>query len=567
LLSSPQKRNGTTLRRTVKNIFNILIRKERSQAVRLIIMDVAASLLDIFFLAALIYVIHFYTAGNHAVSFSFFPFTLFSKYPLSLIIVFFILFACKNWFGYLVFKMQYKFVYAVATRLSKRNLLYYLEGHYHDHVHIDSSVHIHKITHQPIEFGHHVLAGFQQIVGQSILIILTITAILIYSPVLFLLLFLILTPPLIVLGILIKRKLKAIRSSAKPFKERSVQHLQEALSGYVESNMFQRNDFFVDRYIKYQAAFNNFLSQQLVLQNLPSRFMEVFALFGLLTLIVLNLYSNNSGTIQVVTIGAFMAAAYKIIPGIVKILNSIGQIKTYGYTITNLLQNQAIVSTEKKESNNTIASLSMKNIFFSHKEEKLLNNFSMEIGKGELLGITAVSGRGKTTVINLILGFLNPQSGSICVNGKATTATDRHLYRKNIAYVKQDPFLIYDSILTNIILDENNYDKHPLEDALKASGVDVLASQYPQGLNSIITESGKNISGGQRQRIAMARALYKDADLLILDEPFNELDRESENKLLEHCRQLAADGKLIILITHNKESLSFCSKIISLDGN
>jgi ABC-type multidrug transport system fused ATPase/permease subunit len=313
------KSNGTALRRTVKNIFNILIRKERSQAVRLIIVDVAVSLLDIFFLAALIYVIHFYTAGNQAMHFNFFPFILFNKYPLSLIIVFFILFAGKNRFAYLVFKMQYNFVYAVATRLSKRNLLYYLEGNYNDHVHIDSSVHIHKITHQPIEFGHHVLAGFQQIVGQSILIIFTTTAILVYSPVLFLLLFLILTPPVIIISLLIKRKTKAIRSSSKPFKEKSVQHLQEALSGYVESNIFQRNDFFVNRYIKYQAGFNNFLSQQLVLQNLPSRFMEVFALFGLLALIVLNFYFNDSGTIQFVTIGAFMAAAYKIIPGTVKI--------------------------------------------------------------------------------------------------------------------------------------------------------------------------------------------------------------------------------------------------------
>jgi ABC-type multidrug transport system fused ATPase/permease subunit len=427
-------------------------------------------------------------------------------------------------------------------------------------------VHIHKISQQPIEFGHHVLAGFQQIVGQSILIILTTTAILIYSPVLFLLLFLILTPPIIIISLLIKRKTKAIRSSAKPFKEKSVQHLQEALSGYVESNIFQRNDFFVDRYIKYQAGFNNFLSQQLVLQNLPSRFMEVFALFGLLALIFLNFYSNNSGTIQFVTIGAFMAAAYKIIPGTVKILNSTGQIKTFGYTITNLQPHQPKTITERKESGIEIKTVSMKNIFFNYKGEKLLQNFSMEMGKGDMLGITAVSGKGKTTVINLILGFLDAHSGTICINDKDCTASERQQYWKKIAYIKQDPFLIHDIILANIVLDES-YDTNRLEEAVKATGVDVLASEYPLGLNSIITENGKNISGGQRQRIAMARALYKDADLFILDEPFNELDRESENKLLGHCKKLAADGKLVILITHNKGSLSFCNKIISPDGN
>ena len=187
--------------------------------------------------------------------------------------------------------------------------------------------------------------------------------------------------------------------------------------------------------------------------------------------------------------------------------------------------------------------------------------------KGDFVGLTGISGKGKTTVINLVLGFAEPQSGSVLINNKITTAAERQYYRKDIAYVKQAPLLIYDTILTNITLTENDYDSNRLQNAVKATGVDMLASQYPQGLNSMITESGKNISGGQRQRIAMARALYKNADLLILDEPFNELDRESENKLLQHCKELAAAGKLVILITHNKESLSFCNKIISLDEN
>ncbi len=92
-----------------------------------------------------------------------------------------------------------------------------------------------------------------------------------------------------------------------------------------------------------------------------------------------------------------------------------------------------------------------------------------------------------------------------------------------------------------------------------------IIAQYPEGLEKIITENGKNISGGQRQRIAIARALYKNAGLLILDEPFNELDNNSENKLLLHLQELSHAGTIIILITHNKKSLLFCNTIISLD--
>jgi ABC-type bacteriocin/lantibiotic exporter with double-glycine peptidase domain len=94
-----------------------------------------------------------------------------------------------------------------------------------------------------------------------------------------------------------------------------------------------------------------------------------------------------------------------------------------------------------------------------------------------------------------------------------------------------------------------------------------LIASFPEKGDKIIAENGKNISGGQRQRISIARALYKAADLIILDEPFNELDETSEIALLTHFQQLAQNGKMVILITHNKQSLSFCNKIVSLDGS
>ncbi len=553
------------MRKTINDIFLVLDPKERRRIIQLIFLDVLVSLLDLAFLASLIYVLQFYTEVKHSTAFSFFPFSFFSGHRLSLIIIFFLLFAVKNWIGYLVFRWQYSFVYKVAARLSKNNLQHFFQSSYINYVQTDSSVYIRKISQQPIQFGHYILGGIQQIAGQSILILLTIIAILIYSPFLFLLLLVLLVPPILLIGSLIKKKLAAIRTSAKPVSERSVQHLQEALAGYIESNMFQRNDFFIHRYSTYQARFNDFLSQQLVVQNLPSRFMEVFALFGLTLLIIVNFYTGNTGSIQLITIGAFMAAAYKIIPGIVKILNSIGQVKTYRYTIDELLQDKILPKEKDHTSQSAIVSISMKNISFTHKEEKLLGDFSMELSKGDLAGLSGVSGKGKTTLINLILGFLNQRSGFIFFNGKATTAADRQRHTKNITYVKQNTFFIHDTILANITLSEKEADKQRLEDVITATGLDLLKAQYPEGLNKIITENGKNISGGQRQRITIARALYKNADVIILDEPFSELDRESENKLLAHLQLLAANGKLILLVTHNKESLSFCNKLISLD--
>jgi ABC-type transport system involved in cytochrome bd biosynthesis fused ATPase/permease subunit len=189
----------------------------------------------------------------------------------------------------------------------------------------------------------------------------------------------------------------------------------------------------------------------------------------------------------------------------------------------------------------------------------------MHLRAGDFAGISGVSGKGKTTAINILLGFINPGKGKIFINEQETTSTERKKFWSRISYVKQQPFLLHDSILNNILLTETVYDINRVNAIVKITGLDDLIAQYPEGINKIITENGKNISGGQRQRIIIARALYKNGDLIILDEPFSELDNESEKQLLQYLSSLAQTGKLIILITHNKESLSFCNKIISLD--
>jgi ABC-type transport system involved in cytochrome bd biosynthesis fused ATPase/permease subunit len=167
--------------------------------------------------------------------------------------------------------------------------------------------------------------------------------------------------------------------------------------------------------------------------------------------------------------------------------------------------------------------------------------------------------------MNLLLGFLEQDSGSILINGIPKKATERHSSWEHISYVQQQPFLINDSVLHNITLQEEDPDLDKLNNIIKVTGLCEITGGTTEGLQKKITEEGKNISGGQRQRIALARALYKNSDLIILDEPFNELDQKSENCILTHLKELAQSGKMILLITHDKESLSYCSKIVSLD--
>jgi ABC-type bacteriocin/lantibiotic exporter with double-glycine peptidase domain len=210
-------------------------------------------------------------------------------------------------------------------------------------------------------------------------------------------------------------------------------------------------------------------------------------------------------------------------------------------------------------------SIQFTNVSFQYDGLRIINDLSFSAEKGDFLGIGGKSGKGKTTILNILLGFLIPCKGNIEINGAVQGEEDLKKFWPSISYVRQQSFFIHDTILRNITLEENNYDEKRLQFALQTSGLIDFIEALPEGVHKMVAENAKNISGGQRQRISLARALYRDADLILLDEPFSELDEISEVVLLNHLRQLANNGKIIVMVTHNKKALSFCNKTILLD--
>ncbi|MEN0055581.1 MAG: ABC transporter ATP-binding protein [Mucilaginibacter sp.] len=556
------------MKHIVKGILTLLNRREKVKFYTLILFDLVISVLDIAFLGALLLIIGFYTSGKTIDSSHFvLPSTWFDKDSLQLISFFLILFCLKNWAGYLILRFQHHFFYDVASRLSKRNIINYLKGDYIRFVNVDSSVHIRQISQQPIEFSHYILTNVQQVISQGILILFTVCAILIYQPVLFLMLLLLLLPPIVVLGYFIRKRSKQIRVHTKTTSEKAIQHLQESLSGYIESNIYDKSDFLTTRYSNYQQQLNNNIAEQQSLQGLPTRLVEVFAVLGFFILLLINKWSVHGPVIDLLTIGIFMAAAYKIIPGIIKILNSTGQIKTYEFTLNDLLavKEPMIKSNKTPDFILPLCEINFNNISFSYKGRQVLKSISFNVKIGDFAGLSAVSGRGKTTLINLLLGFLTPDEGSILINDQIADVSSRRQYWKKIAYVKQQNYLIHDTILKNITLSDEECDHDRLAYAVNFCGLDNLLNNDTDGLYRMVRENGKNLSGGQRQRVMLARALYHDFDLLILDEPFGEMDQQAENAILLQLRQLAQTGKIILFITHNTASLTYCNKLITLE--
>jgi ABC-type bacteriocin/lantibiotic exporter with double-glycine peptidase domain len=547
------------LKEKFKHILSILTPTERRQFWMQIGLNIFISIADIVLLALLLLVINFYI-NNSVDRLYFLPSWMLDTGSITLIAVFFILFSIKNVFGIMISNAQFKFIGQVAIRISKQKLDSYLHGSFNDFVNIDSAEHIRKIAFQPFEFCQHILSGIQQIIIQAFLILLTVIAILLFNAKVFFLLFLILLPPVALVFFFIKRKVSAGKKNIHSANENSFRYLLDALKGYVESNIYHRNEFFLQRFTVARRQFSKYLFNSLSVQAMPGRIIETFAVLGLFILIVIVKWSGVDDSFSLIT----MAGAYKIIPGIVKIINASGQMKAYEFSIYELGKIE-----EKKKNDKMISavihSLQFNDVDFGYDREMILQDFSFSINKGDFAGITGKSGKGKTTILNLLLGFLTPQKGGIIINGDTVSVGTIKDFWPFISYVRQQPFLIHDTILKNIILEEAGHDEKKFAHVLDVTGLDYFIKQSPEGLNKMITENGKNISGGQQQRIAIARALYKNADLILLDEPFNELDEASTDLLANYFQETAKAGKIVIMVTHDSKCLSYCNKIISLD--
>jgi ABC-type multidrug transport system fused ATPase/permease subunit len=555
------------VKKILKNILWVLSEKEKKQFFGLMLMDIVVSIFDILFLAFLLLLIQFYIQPGAENRLSFLPAWLTNRTSVWLIAIFLLLFSIKNLGGFVIARANFSFINKVAIRISRNNLINYQQAAFSEFVHTDSSVYIRNICYRPFEFSQYLLSGFQQIVTQLALMLVTIIAIILFNAKIFLLLLALLLPPVVLVFWFIKKRIAAEKQHIQENNELSFKYVLDALKGYVESNIYNRNAFFLNRFINARQKFSRALFNSLALQSLPGRIIEIFAVLGLFILIVIANWTGNSDSSMLITISAFMAAAYKIIPGIVKVINVSGQMKAYEFSLQDLEQSKEYNTTvSRKMPEAPLSSIELKNINFSYDKTPVLQHFSMALNKGDFIGITGESGKGKSTLLNILLGFIPIDNGEIYFNEKPISCDAIKQHWPSIAYVRQQSFFIHDTLLRNITLEENQYDREQLEAAMHVSGLKKLIGTFPEGIEKIITENGKNISGGQQQRISIARALYKKADLILLDEPFNELDSVATEYMLQHFKELAAAGKTIVMITHDKKSLAYCNKTISLDA-
>ena len=241
--------------------------------------------------------------------------------------------------------------------------------------------------------------------------------------------------------------------------------------------------------------------------------------------------------------------------------------KLYDIYEESKVEDKTINKNENKLHQLRIENINLENVSFAYGNKKILENINLIIKKNEFIGIIGESGAGKSTLLNLILGLLKPDIGKIFYNNNFVEIYNNlDCFNKRISYVPQNITILERSLKENIAFGEKNedIDIEKIKQIIKKTKLDTLIGKMKDGLNSVINTDNLNISGGELQRIGLARALYFDSDLLILDEATNSLDVNTENEILQMIDENFLGKKMIIFITHKIKNLNKTNYILEI---
>jgi ABC-type multidrug transport system fused ATPase/permease subunit len=298
------------------------------------------------------------------------------------------------------------------------------------------------------------------------------------------------------------------------------------------------------------------------------------------SLLIFTMISAGRDMIDIIQyLGVFAVASIRIIPGASKILTSFQTIRYLEPSVQILLKElntkNSSLAEEKKSLKNSKSLLKfekeiiLNNLSFSYpnRKEFSLSNISLEIKKGDFIGVVGKTGSGKSTLINLLIGLLKPTEGKIEVD-KLDIHSNLPNWYKKIGYVPQSIYLTDDTIRKNIAfgLREENIDDQLVKMASEKASLNKFINNLEKGLQTIVGEKGIRLSGGQQQRIGIARALYRDPEILILDEATSSLDQQTEKEIMESIYFLKRK-KTLIIITHRLSTVKNCDKIFMIDKN
>lgn len=468
--------------------------------------------------------------------------------------------------------VEVRVAYNAGARLSNRLVAGYLNWPYALHLRRNSAELI-RNGHQAInELVATVFLPLIKVAAESFLAVGMLTVLMFIAPEATFLAAGIIGGAAMILLFIVQPRLKRIGHTAHDTSQSTLKSLQQALHGVRDIKMLGREKYFAKDYARHRLSFARARYLRATITAIPSVIMEL-ALFGFILLSFGLAVTSGTGSSQVLsTLGLFAYAGMRLQPSLQKIISGINDLKYSTAPLADIYADMTVIESlpRKRREKGRLPfeeELVLSEVSFTYEgaHQPALRDINLVVRPGEQIGICGPTGGGKTTLVDLMTGLLEPTSGEITVDG---VDMGQHIsgWQRNLGVVPQMVFLLDDTLRRNIALGvaDDEIDEEALNRAVDMAQLREFVSSLPGGLETTVGESGVRVSGGQRQRVAIARALYNDPSILVFDEGTSALDNATEAEVMASIDHLRGDHT-IVLIAHRLSTVASSDRVFFVE--
>jgi ATP-binding cassette, subfamily B, bacterial PglK len=351
-----------------------------------------------------------------------------------------------------------------------------------------------------------------------------------------------------------------------------IQWVNQSLGGIKETKVLGREPFFLNAFTKSAQAYGKANLLVGLATQLPNQFIDTVLIAAVLLIVIFSLIQGRAIQSILPMLSLFAIAALRLMPSAKRIVSTITTIRYFKHAVDLIYQDLLVLETssrspttaDRSESTSPLKQLiELQNIHYLYPKatKPSLSGISLTIMKGESIAFIGSSGAGKTTMVDVILGLIQPTEGEILVDGK-NIFTDLASWQRQIGYIPQSIYLSDDTIRSNIAfgLASEQINEEQVWSAVKAAQLEELVYSLPDRLNTLVGERGIRLSGGQRQRIGIARALYHNPEVIVMDEATAALDNTTEREFMQALESMSGH-KTTIMIAHRLSTVKNCDRL------